>query len=62
MPWAAPPYPPGFQPPGIGYLLLIGGITLCFIGIVLYAVARALPAKKVDGAKGKEDSGTDRQS
>jgi hypothetical protein len=36
-----PPYPLGFEIPGIGYFLLIGGITLCFIGIVIYTVATA---------------------
>ena len=43
MPWLTPPYPLGYQMPGIGYFLLISGITLCFIGIVMYAVATELP-------------------
>jgi len=33
-----PPYPPGYQLPGIGFFLLIGVLTLCFVGIVLYLV------------------------
>ena len=41
MPWPEPPYPPGFQPPGIGYFLLVGAITLCFIGLVLYLALTA---------------------
>ena len=41
VPWLTPPYPLGFEIPGIGYFLLIGGITLCFIGIVIYTVATA---------------------
>jgi hypothetical protein len=39
------PYPPGYEVPGIGYFLLIGGITLCFIGIVIYTVATAQAAE-----------------
>jgi hypothetical protein len=39
MPWLAPPYPPGFQLPGIGYFLLIGAVVLCFIGIAAYLAA-----------------------
>jgi hypothetical protein len=41
VPWLTPPYPLGFAIPGIGYFLLIGGITLCFIGMVIYTVATA---------------------
>jgi hypothetical protein len=35
MHWPEPPYPPGFQPPGIGFFLLIGGVVFCFLGIVI---------------------------
>jgi len=37
MQWPEPPYPPGYQP-GIGFFLLTGLLTLCFVGIVLYLV------------------------
>ena len=70
MPWPKPPYPPGFQPPGIGYFLLVGGITLCFIGLVLYLALTAPAAIRTadeagspkDEDKSDEDKSNDDKS
>lgn len=41
MHWPVPPYPPGFESPGIGFILLIGGIVFCLLGIVIYLTVKA---------------------
>jgi hypothetical protein len=43
-----PPFPPGFQPPGIGYFLLIGGIVIFFTAAVLSVVGTAPTTNKTD--------------
>jgi hypothetical protein len=56
MHWLARPYPPGLEMPGIGYFLLIGSITFCFIGIVLYKVATAEAAVRQLSAENPSES------
>jgi hypothetical protein len=41
MNWPELPYPPGVQPPGIGFILSIGGIIFCYLGIVIYLTVKA---------------------
>ena len=41
MHWPEPPYPPGVEPPGIGFILLIGGIIFCFFVLVICLTVRA---------------------
>jgi len=41
MNWLVSPYPPGFQPPGIRSVLLIGGIVFCLLGIAIYLAVKA---------------------
>jgi hypothetical protein len=41
MHWIDPLYPQGVQPPGIAFILLMGGIVFCFIGIVIYLTVKA---------------------
>ena len=36
MDWPEPPYPPGIQPPGVGFIFLVGGIVFCLLGITIY--------------------------
>jgi hypothetical protein len=38
MRWPELPYPPGYEPPGLGFILLACILTLCFVGIALYLV------------------------
>ena len=38
MQWPHTPYPPGYEPPELGFILLACILTLCFVGIVLYLV------------------------
>jgi hypothetical protein len=38
MQWPYMPYPPGYEPPGLGFVLLGCILTLCFVGITLYLV------------------------
>ena len=58
MPWPDPPYPPGFQPPGIGFILLMGGIVFCFIVLSLYLTVRAALALAPSPPPSEPDSGT----
>jgi hypothetical protein len=46
MRWPTPPCPPGYEMPGIGYILLIGGLILGFIGIALCGMIRELLASE----------------
>lgn len=63
MSWPDPPYPPGFQPPGIGFILLMGGIVFCFIVLFIYlAVRAALALASPPLPQSEPDSGTKNKS
>ncbi len=45
MHWPELPYPPGVQPPGIGFILLIGGVVFCLLGIAIYLAIKETMSK-----------------
>jgi len=39
MPWPdPPPYPPGYQPPGIGFFLIMLAVIVVFVVVVLIRI------------------------
>jgi len=45
MDWPEPPYPPGIQPPGIGFIFLVGGVVFCILGVAIYLTVREAMAR-----------------
>jgi hypothetical protein len=63
MLYPGPPFPPGFQLPGIRFFLVICAIIFCFIGIALYvALTRspAIEAAKIASSPEDDDKNKDR--
>lgn len=56
MHWIYPLYPQGWQPPGMGLILLIGGIVFCLIGIAIYLAMKAVFAQGSPPAPASPDN------
>lgn len=59
MNWPVPPYPPDVEPPGTGFILLMGGISFCFFVLVICLAVRAALAHASPPPPSQPNAGTE---